>query len=30
MKSAADSIYSPNRSELLNCETTEIDENDHP
>ena len=30
MKSAADSIYSPNRFELLNCETTENDENDHP
>ena len=25
MKSAADSIYSPNRFELLNCETTEND-----
>ena len=30
MKSAADSTYSPNRLELLNCETTENDENDHP
>ena len=30
MKSAADSIYSPNRFDLLNCETTENDENDHP
>ena len=30
MKSAADSIYSPNRFELLNFETTENDENDHP
>ena len=30
MKSAADSIYSPNRFELLNCETTENDGNDHP
>ena len=30
IKSAADSIYSPNRFELLNCETTENDENDHP
>ena len=24
------SIYSPNRFELLNCETTENNENDHP
>ena len=30
LKSAADSIYSPNRFELLNCETTENDVNDHP
>ena len=30
MKSAADSIYSQNRFELLNCETAENDENDHP
>ena len=30
MKTEADSIYSPNRFELLNCETTENDENDHP
>ena len=30
IKSAADSIYSPNRFELLNCETTKNDENDHP
>ena len=30
MKSAADSTYSPNRLELLNCETTENDESDHP
>ena len=30
MKSEADSIYSPNRFELLNCETTENDGNDHP
>ena len=30
MKSAADSIYSSNRFELLNCETTEYDENNHP
>ena len=30
MKSAADIIYSPNQFELLNCETTENDENDHP
>ena len=29
MKSAADSIYSLNRFELLNCETTENEENDH-
>ena len=29
MKSAADSIYSPNRFRLLNCEATENDENDH-
>ena len=29
MNSAADSIYSPNRFELLNCVTTENDENDH-
>ena len=29
MKSAADSIYSPNRFELLNCETTKNDENDN-
>ena len=30
MKSAADSIYAPNRFELLNCETTENDKNDLP
>ena len=30
VKSAADSIYSPNRFELLNCGTTENDESDHP
>ena len=30
MKSVADNIYSPNRFELLNCETTENGENDHP
>ena len=30
MKSAVDSIYSPNRVELLNCEATENDENDPP
>ena len=30
MKSAADIIYSPSQFELLNCETTENDENDHP
>ena len=30
MKSAADSIYSPNRFELLNRDTMENDENDHP
>ena len=30
MKSAADRIYSPNRFELIHCETTEFDENDHP
>ena len=30
MKSAADSIQSPNRFELLNCETTENDGDDHP
>ena len=30
MKSAAYSIYSANRFELLNCETMENDENDHP
>ena len=30
MKSAADSIYSPNRFELLNCETTENNKSDHP
>ena len=30
LKNAADSIYSPNRFELLNCETTENDVNDHP
>ena len=30
MKSAAASIYFPNHFELLNCETTENDENDHP
>ena len=30
MKNAADSIYSPNLFELLKCETTENDENDHP
>ena len=30
VKSAADSIYSPNLFELLNCETTENDENNHP
>ena len=29
MKSAADSIYYPNRFELRNCETTENDENAH-
>ena len=29
MESAADNIYSPNRVELLNCETTENDKNDH-
>ena len=29
VKSAAD-VYSPNRFEVLNCETTENDENDHP
>ena len=29
MKSAADSIYSPNRFELLKCETAENDRNDH-
>ena len=29
MKSAADSIYSPNRFEILNCETTKNDEKDH-
>ena len=30
MKSAADSIYSANHFELVNCETTENDKNDHP
>ena len=30
MKSAADSLCSPNCLELLNCETTENDKNDHP
>ena len=30
MKSAAESIYPPNRFELLNCETTENDKSDHP
>ena len=30
MKSAADSIYSPNHFELLNCETPENHESDHP
>ena len=30
MKSAADSIYSPSRFELINCEATKNDENDHP
>ena len=30
MKSAANSIYSPNCFELLNCETTENDEDNHP
>ena len=30
IKSAADSIYCPNRFELLNCETTENDKNNHP
>ena len=30
MKNAADNIYSPNRFEILNCETKENDENDHP
>ena len=30
MKSAADIIHSPNRFELLNSETAENDENDHP
>ena len=30
MKSAADSIYSPNCFELLNCETTGNDKNSHP
>ena len=30
MRSAADSIDSPNRFELLNCETKENDENNHP
>ena len=30
MKSAADRIYSPNRFELIHCETTEFDENDYP
>ena len=30
MKSAEDSIYSSNRFELPNCETTENDEKDHP
>ena len=29
MNSAAHSIYSPNRFELLNCEVTEKNENDH-
>ena len=30
VKNAADSIYSPNHIELLNCETMENHENDHP
>ena len=30
INSAAESIYSPNRFHLLNCVTTENDENDHP
>ena len=30
MKSAAESIYTLNRFELLSCETTENDENNHP
>ena len=30
MKSAADHIFYPNHFELLNCETTENDKNDHP
>ena len=30
LQSPADSIYSRNRFELLNCETAENDENDHP
>ena len=30
MKSAVDGICSPNCLELLNCETTENDKNDHP
>ena len=30
MKSSADSIYSPNRFELINCETTEKEEINHP
>ena len=30
MKSATDSIYSRNRFELLNRETTDNDENDYP
>ena len=29
MKIGADSMYSQNRFDLLNCETTENDENDH-
>ena len=30
MKSAADNIHSPNHFELLNCEITKNDDNDHP
>ena len=30
MKSAADSIYSPNRFELLNCENMGNDKSSHP